>query len=511
MMTRLAATASYSGPLPGGGRARAEKWRQGHQVFAATLALTLCLAALLLPLRAGAANLIRDAEIEATLMEYTAPVLGTAGLSAGQISLHILHSPDINAFVTQGNHLFISSGLILAADRPGMLLGVIAHEVGHLAGGHVLERPEAIADTQMGAIATQLLGIAIAAVAKQQSIGTGVMQAGQHAAQRSLLAYTRGQEEAADQAALAYLDTLHWPAEDFLKMFEVLNRRGEPDLGPETPYMLTHPLTRERIAHVRNHIQQQPEGEEKDIPAAWEEKHARMLAKLRGFLLPPEKAPGFYPETDESLPARMARLIALYRQHKIEEALQQAAALANDHPDDPYLHDLAGQLQFESGRIPEAITSYRQAVTLAPSDPLLRQALGRALLAGDEGEGPVKAVTHLEIAANADRTLPGIWRQLGRAYELSGMPGLAKLALAEEAYDQEDYATSRKYLKEAEKNLEEGTPGGFRAADLRRLLDQKEDKEKPSAPTRPGAPSSGLDAERHSGYPFHPQGLRRLS
>lgn len=440
--------------------------------------LFACLSVALAPQAVQAQPLIRDAEIEHTLRSYADPVFAANGLKPSAIHLFIVNSDDLNAFVAGGANLFINSGMILACDTPDMLIGVIAHETGHIAGGHLARGSEKLKNAQLGTIFTYVLGAAAAAASGQPEAAAAVISGGSNSMARNFLAYTRGHEESADQSAINALDKLHISAEGMVKLFELMRRHEREHIGAPDPYMLTHPLTSLRIEHIRNHVQQSaiPEGQ---YPQKFDMPHKRMIAKLYGFLESPEHTFARYPKSDTSIPARMARAIAYYKMPDLPHAIVEMDSLIAQKPEDPFFHELKGQILFENSKPQEALNSYRKAIELLPDSPLILTDLGRVEMAQGDAALLPAAITHLEKANHLDQTNPMTWHLLAIAYGKSQKPGMASLALAEESLLIDEPKRAISHTEQALKVLKPGTPSYQRARDVKlyALAVEKQKKE----------------------------------
>ena len=349
-------------------------------------------------------SLIRDAEIEDTIRAYAAPLLEAAGLRAGAVRLHIVNDSSINAFVAGGPNLFISSGMLAAAEEPGEIIGVIAHEIGHIAGGHLVRAQDAMEHSSVEMILAAVLG-AGAIIAGQGDAGIAIITGGQALAQQSFLRYSRAQEQNADQAAVRYLESTGQSAAGLLRMFQRLSEGERLSNAQANPYLSTHPLTKERIRFVRNRVAEEG-GAAGAVPEALRAAQRRMAAKLRGFLDAPEATLRAYPADDESTPALYARAIAYYRIPDLERSLATLETLLARDPDDPWFHELKGQVLFENGRVREAIAPYSRAVELRGDAALLRFGLARAQIeAGDAALLP-RAIGHLEAATRLEGNDP---------------------------------------------------------------------------------------------------------
>ena len=415
-------------------------------------------------------SLIRDAEIEDTIRSYAAPLLEAAGLGEGGVKLHIVNDQSINAFVAGGPNLFLSSGMLAASEEPGEIIGVIAHEIGHIAGGHLVRTRDAMenASTEM-ILATVIAAGAI--VAGQGEVGSAVLSGGQAVAQQSFLRYSRAQEESADQAAIRLLESTGQSAEGLLRMFQRLEERERLSLGDANSYASTHPLTRERIRFVRDHVARTG-GAVEETPEAVSIAHRRMVAKLKGFLDPPEETFRAYPDEDRSLEARYARAIAYYKIPDLKQSLEALDALLADYPDDPWFHELKGQVLFENGRVAQAIKPYARAVALKEDSALLRLGLARAQIETGDPALIAEAAENLDVASRLEPKEPQHWYQLGIARGRAGERPASSLAFAEAAYLRGDAQTALRHASIAAEGLPYGSASWLRAEDIRNAAEQ---------------------------------------
>jgi predicted Zn-dependent protease len=439
------------------------------------LAIMLCAMTALVSPAAYAVSLIRDAEIEDTLRAYGDPIFQTAGLNPEAIHIFIVEDSTINAYVAGGANMFIHTGLLLKTDRPSMLIGVMAHETGHMAGGHLAQGTEKLKDAQLGTIFSALLGVA-AAVGGGGDAGMAIMSAGQDVALRNYLHFSRANESAADQAGLNYLDQLGISASGMLRILELLRQDENRSYSNPDPYTRTHPLNIDRITHIRNHVMQSSLKEDV-VPAGFEERHARMLAKLKGFIDPPEQTLNAYPVSDTSIPARYARAVAYYKMPDLQKSLAEIDALIRSKPNDPFFHELRGQILFENGRIAEAAQSYARAATLKPGSALILTDYGKVLVATENKENISRAVQVLEHASVLDNSDPNTWHELAIAYGKESRLGMFYLSSAEEASLVDNPKEVIRNADLALKNLGHDNPARLRAGDLK-LLAEKEAKER---------------------------------
>jgi predicted Zn-dependent protease len=441
-----------------------------NRVLAAASGLAASLALLAGSVAPAAAQgravpLIRDAEIEATIRAYADPLFAAAGLDASAIKVHLLNDDRINAFVAPGMNMFINTGLLLRADRPNQVIGVIAHETGHIAGGHLTRIQDELHNATVESIAAMLLGIGAGLASGRGDLGVGAAALGQSIAQRDLLKYSRVQEASADQAGMTFLDETHQSARGMLEFFQKLE--GEEFLlqGNQDPYVQTHPLTRDRIDSVQVHVDHSPYSDVKDSPALIA-MHQRMLAKLRGFLWPFDRVMQTYPMSDTSVPARYARSIAFFRVSRLKEALAQIDSLLAEAPDDPFFLEQKGQFLFQNGRLAEALPLYQKAADLRPHEALIRQELGWVQLETERQEYVKPAVGNLEFASRIESNDPTTWQLLAVAYGRDGQLAMSALAQAEQAMASGNDKEARLQAKRALKGLKTGSAGWLRANDI---------------------------------------------
>lgn len=430
------------------------------------------------PARAG---LIRDAEVEHVIRDVSAPIFTAAAIDPASVHIFIVASPAINAFVAGGQNIFLHTGLLLATDEPDMLAGVVAHETGHIAGGHLAKGAEQLQQATIGAVLSYILG-GVAVAAGAGDVGAAVISGGGNIAERSMLSFTRANENAADAAALRFLERAGLSAQGLLKVFKILQRDEKQHFGAPDPYAITHPLTRERINTLRDYLSRAepfPDGFGERQEAAYQ----RMLGKLEGFLDDPQQVRRRYRDDASSLRARYALAVAAFRAGDVGEAVTAMEALLKESPEDGYYYDTLGQIRYESGQIPEAIAAYRRAVTLAPEEGLIHASYGQALLASEKTADLAPAIAALERATQLDATYADAWRALAGAYGRAGRTGEQQLALAEEAMLGNDPKSALSHSKRAMNALEAGSPARMRAADLHtvavREAAKKEDETKP--------------------------------
>ena len=427
------------------------------------------------PAEAGAQRLsfIRDAEIENTIRTYAAPLFQAAGLEPSDVRIYLVNDRSLNAFVAGGQRLFINTGLIMRSKHAGQVIGVIAHETGHIAGGHLSRPQAAMANSTAQSILALVLGAAAAIGTGRSDVGGAIIAGGQSMGMRSFLQYSRTQESAADQAALRFLDATGQSSRGLLEFMELLGAQDLLSADRQDPYLRTHPLSRERVDAVQAHLSRSP-NRDKAQPARIQELHRRMLAKLYAFLEPVPRTLRRYADSDTGLAARYARAIAYYRKPDLGKALPLIDGLIAERPEDPYFHELKGQMLFENGRAAEALKPYETAVRLLPRSPLLRRGLAQVQLELGDPALIEPAIRNLRAAVQRDAEAPFTWRQLAIAYGRRGDMGMSAVALAEEALLKGDARQARYHAGKAGKLLPRGSIGWLQAQDILQAAKKKE-------------------------------------
>jgi predicted Zn-dependent protease len=451
------------------------------QRLRAGLAGTLATAVLISSTSAEAQGLIRDAETESVLRAYAKPILSAAGLGSQGIRIHIVNDPRFNAFVVDGHNMFMHAGTLMNAKTPNQVIGVIAHEAGHITGGHLARLRSQVAKAKSAALMLQLLGLAAmvgGAMAGEPGMGQagmGVAFGGQDAALRSLLAYRQSEESSADQAAITFLNSAKQSARGMLETFEFMADKLAGVQGID-PYLQSHPMPQQRLTYLRTLAESSPYYGVPDPPEL-QFRHDLMKAKLFGFLDEPQTTFNRYPQTDQSLPAQYARAIATYRQSGVNAAMPQLDALIAAQPENPYFYEIKGQFLFESGKAAPAVAPLREAVRLSPDQPLLRIMLGQALLGTNDKRLVDEAITNLRTAlAREDASAMG-YRQLAAAYarkaeaaQASGAKrqymAQAELASAEAYFYEGQLKRAKQQAKRAKAGFVDGTPNWIRADDI---------------------------------------------
>ena len=425
------------------------------------LALVLAVAA---TKPANAQSVLRDSETELLFRDVSRPLINVAGLDPKSTSVVLLQDEEINAFVATGQTVYIQSGLLVAADNVNQLQGVIAHELGHVAGGHSIRLQEGAGQATGISIATLVLG-ALAIAAGAGDAGMGIMMAGQRAALGRFLAFSRTQESTADSAGAKYLSAAGISGRGSIEFFKKLeNQEYRLAIAQKDSYDQTHPISSERIAALEQVYKKDPAWNRSSDPAL-EARFQRVKAKLIGFV-DPKHAIIKYPESDQSIPAHYARAYAYHIGAYPDKALSEAGALLKSEPHDPFFLELKGQILLEGGKPAEAIAPLREAVDRAPDQPLIAAMLGHALISTEDPKNFAEAKQVLKAAVNRDNQNPFAWYQLGIIYDQEGDQPRAALATAERNNLEGEPKLALASAEMALKGIPQGTPDYLRAQDI---------------------------------------------
>ncbi len=443
------------------GRPRGLSTLLGSLLFTALLSITPVATA---QTEIASDDVIRDTEIEAFLKVQTRPILVAAGLNPDSVHYLLIASDDINAFATLHLIIGLNTGLILQADNPNQLFGVIGHETGHLSGGHLM-RTDEIEHASRAPMAISLgLGI-VALLARAPEAGAGLIASSPGFGDLGALHYMQTEESAADVAGVKAMERAGMSGkglEEFLYKFRNVELYNHAE---EYKYFQTHPLSRERIQALDDFVKKQPHYNTPDDPAVIAQFNI-VKAKLAGFLDDPMKTFQLYPETDTSYPARYARAIATYKQGDWDKAITLVDALIAEQPNNPYLWELKGQIYFETGRPALAKPAHEKSVELMPDAPLLQLNLGQTLIAVGTKDDLKGAVQHLEASVKAEPDDGFAWEQLAQAYDGLDEPGHARLSSAEAEFYEGDYESARTSAVWSQKFFDATSPEFRRARDI---------------------------------------------
>ncbi len=409
-------------------------------------------------------SFVRDAEVENTIRTFAKPLFVAAGLNSASVRIHLVKDDKLNAFVAAGQNIFINTGLIAKARDAGALIGVLAHETGHIAAGHLVRAREAFDN----ATAQSILGMILSGAATlggRPDVGSAILQGTRQSGLRTFLHFSRTQEAVADRAAARFLEATGQSARGLYDFLKVLEDQELLSARHQDPYFQTHPMTRNRLNFLLRHM----EGSRyTEVPVTPQQQrlHRRMKAKLLAFTQPPGKTLREFPPADKTIAARYARAIAYFRIPKLDEALAEIDWLIARESRNPYFHELKGQMLFENGRIAASVAPYQTAVDLSPKSALLRIGLGQSLIESNDRAVLPRAIVNLRAAVGIERTLTHAWRLLAIGYGRTGRMGKSFLSLAEEALLQKRVGDATRHAEKAMKLVAKESPDWLTAGDI---------------------------------------------
>jgi len=436
-------------------------------------------------LRAQAAgpSLIRDAEVESVLRDFSTPIFEAAGLHPQSIRIFIVNDPSLNAFVAGGQNIFFHTGLLTKAKRADEVIGVIAHEVGHISGGHLARTQDQLDKLSTPQILTYVLGTTTALLLGSPEVGFAILTGGAQLTLQNFLQYTRTQERAADAAAVTILERLKLSPEglyDFLNALSISNQWREEG----SPYMRTHPTDTERLHFLEKAIAQSPHRGTRSTQRQ-DDQLAFVRGKLAGFLTTESDLKTL--SSDKNiLDARYARAIGDYRQHLVDQGRLGMQGLLTSYPWHPYFYDTIGQLEAMNGHEDKSFAAYQRAYQALPFNALIRLSLGNTYVnqAKKETNDAKKkdlyrsAEEHLGFAAQKEPYNALAWRSLSIAQAGLGKKGMAELSLAEIALLGNDLKQVDIHIQRAALTLKEGDEGWIKLQDLRQAQKTARDQKK---------------------------------
>ncbi len=427
--------------------------------------------------RAGP-NLIRDAEIEGLLRLFSRPIFKAAGINPTSVKVYVIADPSINAFVAGGQRVFIHTGLITRSTSPNEVIGVIAHETGHIAGGHLARMNSEMAHASVESIigvlvgAAAMVGGAMAGSSEAAQAGQGVILGSQSLAQRGFLQYQRGMESTADQSALKYLAATGQSAKGMLTLFNVLANESLASISKADPYVFSHPMPFDRIRALEIAVKASPYYDKPDDPGLVL-RFELAKAKLAGFIDTPQAVFQHYPSSDKSLPARYARSIAMFRRGDIQNAIPLIDSLTAELPQDPYFWELKAQAYLENGNPEAGIPAIKKARSLLKDNGLLEVLNAQILVSTEKPKYADEALVLLREAKRTEPDMPDIYKYMARAYALKNDVPRAELATAEFAAATGDKGLATTKATAAQAYFKKGTPEWLRASDLLNFTKKK--------------------------------------
>jgi predicted Zn-dependent protease len=441
--------------------------------FARAVAVATALATAMAPglaqaQRAAAAPaLVRDVEIETLLQDYTAPLFRAAGLGKGAVDVYLVNNNSFNAFVS-GRRMFVHTGAIVTSESPNELIGVLAHETGHIIGGHNARLRDRVDKAGILAALSILAGAGAIAFGGEagRNAGPALALGGQSAILRDFLAYKRSEEAAADNSAVTLLNATKQSSAGMLRTFERFSQNLLFSGDRVNPYMQSHPMPNERIALLEDIARKSPYFDQKD-PAALQLRHDMARAKIVAYSGNGGQLQSVFRNDPQGAAARYGLAIALFLRGSNSEALPIIDRLISEQPKNPYLHEMRGEMLLRGGNPREAAASFRRAIELdRTKSGLLRVMHGHALLETGDRASLDKALIEIKAGIGRDPTSPRGFGLLARAYGMTGQPDLARAAAAEEAFYTFRFKEAARLAKLAQPKLKTGTPEWLRMQDI---------------------------------------------
>ena len=419
----------------------------------------------------GGLPIVRDAEIEALLVDYAKPIFKAAGLSRKGIEIVLVNNPSFNAFV-DGRRIFINTGALMTAETPNEVIGVLAHESGHLAGGHQQRLRDQLARSRTIAIVGALAGMGAVAAGSSLDIegagaaGTGLMSAAPSVAQRALLSYQRSEEVTADRAAIKYLNATGQSANGMLKTFDRFTKQAALAGVRRNPYEVSHPLPRERIALLEELAKKSPHFNKKDS-AALQRRHDMMRGKIAAYSGGAPVVGRAFKNDPNGVGARYGMAISQFLRGDTRRALAGIDKLIAKDKNNPYLHEIRGEILLHARQADKAAAALSKAVKLDKrGSSVIRGRLGFALVSSGDPKNMKRAIQELRAAISSDPNNFSAYSHLARAYSQTGDVALAELTQAEGYFRAGNVRDAKRFAVRAQKKLPKNTPNWQRAADI---------------------------------------------
>lgn len=420
--------------------------------------------AMVTPASAQGVTLLQDTETERLLHSYEDPILHVAGIDPNAVKIYIVNDTSLNAFVAEGQNIFANAGLFIQLKNPNEITGVLAHETGHMAGGHLIRDTRAIEKAEIPMLLSMVVGMA-AAIAGAGEAGMILMGIGQSAAQAQFLSFSRVQEATADQMGQRFLRETHQSGLGMVHVFDRMANESARAGVDEKQFASDHPADRDRVGLMEDEADASPYRDVPDSPASIHA-YEMVKAKVIGFLLPVRDVLYRYPLSDKSEPARYARAMVYMRMPDLPKALAEINSLIKDEPKNPYFYEVLGQIYVSMSQPTKGITPYQTSVDLLPDAPELRVSLAAAQIATERKPVEKAAIDNLKIALQQDNDQPFAWYEMAQAYSDLDNEPMANLATAERYYVFGAMQPAAVFAGRARQKLAKGSPDWERANDI---------------------------------------------
>ena len=414
-------------------------------------------------------GLIQDAEIELTIRKWVEPIFKVANINSESVNIYIINDTSINAFVAGGQNIFINTGLILKAKDVNALIGVLAHEIGHIAGGHLNRTINSMKDARSTVTIATIITAGLMAASKAAGLSTPgiskLVTLGPAIAERTFYKNSRQNEKYADAAALKYMVAVKRSPIPLARLLKDLGKQELLHENRQDPYLRSHPISQSRI----NYIMESSKNiniESFNNSKFDEIKYKRMVAKIIAFTNRPGKTLLLYPKSNKNIDAKYARAIAYLRLPDLDKGIKEINDLIDNNSQDPFFPELLGQMLFENGQIYESINALQKASDILPNNPIILLSLSRAQIELSEKSENNKAIVNLKnILQNMPENIAA-WKLLSIAEARNNNIGLAQLASAESYYFLGEYELAIKFANKSRISLIKKSPRDIRALDI---------------------------------------------
>lgn len=417
-------------------------------------------------LPAHAQGILRDTETEEMFKSYEAPLARAAGLDPNSVKTYLVGDPSLNAFAMQPANLFICAGMLLWMRTPNELVGVLAHETGHISGAHLTRGSYGAKKAMIPMLASLVVGLG-AMLAGAGELGMVMMGLGQAVAEAQFMNFTRIQESSADQIAAKLLLATRQSPKGLVDTFRRFAQADAMRASYNRPdrFASSHPVGQDRVFDLMQKFDSSPYREVQDSPQSLHT-FQMVQAKLAGFVLPVKDALTRYPVSDASAAARYARSFTYMRQPSFQKALAEITSLIDEEPNNPYFYEVRGQIQVSMAKPGLALADYQKAVNLRPNAPQLRLALAGAQLATENPALAEDALKNLKAAILVEDDDIFTWYQTAQAYSALKNVPMADLSTAELWYNAGDMRRALVFATRARGKLTQGGADWERAQDI---------------------------------------------
>lgn len=412
---------------------------------------------------ANSATLINDTEIEKEITNIIMPIAKAADIPENRLKIYIVRDDSFNAFVRGGEDIFVYTGLLKQIKNPNALRAVVAHELGHTIGGHMVQISQRMHDEIVRALIIQTLGVGLMVAGGNPSAGAGVMAGATGIAQQSLLSFSRDEERMADDMAIDLMIRANQNPNGLIEVFEQMRDISGEFESRINPNRINHPLTSERMNNAKLKISKL-----KKIPTqqksaiAQENKNYEILrAKLIGYLDTDKNVIIKYPYTDKSDAAIYARAIANMQSGNLDTAKTGTQTLIARNPNNPYYYELLGDIEYQYGAYDDSVASYEKSLKLTKNAPQIETALALVLSERNKLGDKERAK---ELCKRVILTEPSPLSYWILARVTDG--GESDWAMAEYYNMNGDKKNAKKYAKSAQKKSKKDSPEYIKSGDI---------------------------------------------